>query len=226
MNKQITKQRSNPPIGILGGTFDPIHLGHLRMALELHDELDLAKVHITPCYSPVHRKLPMANAKQRFAMIECAVTNEPALVADAREIKRGGPSYTIDTLQEMQKEYPGTALCLLVGIDAFLGFASWHRWQEILDHAHIIIAHRPNYQLPESGVIADLISKHLQNDTQFIHHHLAGGILLRPITALEISATDIRKQIAMGKNPRYLLPDTVYQYIQENHVYSLSRIKL
>lgn len=212
------------PIGILGGTFDPIHMGHLRMAVELHDALSLAKVHVIPCLKPVHRKLPVASAEHRMEMVKCAVANEPTLIADNREIRRKGPSYMIDTLLDMRKEMPNTPLCLLVGIDAFLGFASWHRYNDMLDVAHIVIAHRPQYQLPATGVIADLVKHKRQTDTSYIHHHLAGGLLLWPITALDISATDIRKQIAMGKNPRYLLPDNVYQYIKQHGVYNLSRI--
>lgn len=216
--------QTHKALGILGGTFDPIHLGHLRLALELYETLNLVKVHITPCYQPVHRKLPVASPEQRLAMVERAVVDESALFADAREIHRRGPSYTIDTLLELRAEVPNTPLCLLVGIDAFLGFTSWHRWEEILEHAHIIIAHRPQYQLPSTGIIADLITDRLQKEISYIHENIAGGILLRPITALEISASDIRKQIAMGRNPRYLLPDGVYNYIKQNGTYSISRL--
>jgi nicotinate-nucleotide adenylyltransferase len=211
-------------IGILGGTFDPIHHGHLRMALELFEALDLLKVHLIPCYQPVHRKLPAASPEQRLAMVECAVSGEPALFADNREIKRQSPSYTIDTLLEIRAEMPNTPLCLMVGIDAFLGFSSWHRFEEILENAHIIVAHRPNYQLPQTGIIADLLKERLQQEVAYIHEKQAGGILFRPITSLEISASDIRKQIAMGRNPRYLLPDRVFDYIKENGTYSIGRI--
>lgn len=214
--------QTHKAIGILGGTFDPIHLGHLRLAIELYQALDLAQVHITPTYKPMYRKQPVASPEQRFAMVKCAVEGEPALFADDREIRRGGSTYTIDTLLEMRKEMPETPLCLLIGIDAFLGFASWNRWQEILGHAHLIVAHRPHFHLPPDGLIADLLHKHLQKETSFIHENMAGGILLRPITALEISATDIRKQIAMGRNPRYLLPDNVYDYINHHGIYTIS----
>src|SRR5438552_2155932 len=148
-------------IGILGGTFDPIHLGHLRMAIELYEALDLARVHILPCYHPVHRKFPVASPEHRFEMVKTAVADEPSLFADDREIRRQGPSYFIDTLLEMRQEMPKTPLCLLLGIDAFLGFTSWHRWQEILDEAHLIVAYRPYYQLPPAGIIIDLLPKHL-----------------------------------------------------------------
>jgi len=211
-------------IGILGGTFDPIHHGHLRMALELFEVLDLLRVHLIPCFQPVHRKQPAASPEQRLAMVKCAIDQEAALIADDREIRRQSPSYSIDTLLEMRAEFPHTPLCLMVGIDAFLGFCSWHRWQEILEQAHIIVAHRPNYHLPQTGVISEVLKKHQQQDASYIHGNQAGGILFRPITSLEISASDIRKQIAMGRNPRYLLPDQVYDYIKQNGTYSIGRI--
>jgi nicotinate-nucleotide adenylyltransferase len=213
-------------IGILGGTFDPVHLGHLRLALELQESLTLTNVHIIPCFRPVHRKMPVASPAERFAMVENAIRNEPALVADDREIRRQNPSYMIDTIMEMRAEFPDHALCLLVGIDAFLGFTSWHRWKDILDEAHLIVAHRPQYQLPKTGIIAELLNAYLRDDSAYIHTHKAQGIILRPITQLEISASDIRKQFAMGRNPRYLLPDQVYDYIKQQGIYSISRNSL
>ena len=210
------------PIGILGGTFDPIHFGHLRMAVELHEAFTLSKVHITPCYQPVHRPLPIAMPNQRLAMVACAIVDEPSLKADRREIDRHGPSYTIDTLLSFRAEMPQAALCLLIGIDAFLDFTTWHRWEEILELAHLIIAHRPGYQLPLTGIIADLIRSRLQREPAFIRENLAGGILFQAITSLEISASTIRKQIAEGKSSRYLLPDNVYHYIKENQIYHAS----
>lgn len=213
-------------LGILGGTFDPIHLGHLRLALELRDSLNLSKVHIIPCFRPVHRKLPVASPEQRLAMVECAVEGEPALYADAREIRRQNPSYMIDTILELREEMPNTPLCLLLGIDAFLGFPSWNRWRDLIKECHLIVAHRPQYQLPKTGEVAELLKGHLKNDHTYIHEHMAGGILLMPITQLEISASEIRKQIAMGRNPRYLLPDRVYDYIKQFGTYSISRISL
>ena len=207
-------------IGILGGTFDPIHHGHLRMAIELYQAFDLAKVHIMPTGNPMYRKQPVASKEQRFDMVKSALQNEPVLFADDREIRRKGASYTIDSLIEMRAEMPETPLCILIGIDALLGFASWHRYQEILDYAHIIIAHRPNYHLPPDDIMTRLLHSHQQKEIAFIHENIAGGILFHSITALDISATDIRKQIAMEGNPRYLLPDTVYDYIKQNHIYT------
>lgn len=208
------------PIGILGGTFDPVHFGHLRMALELREALQLERVHLTPCYEPVHRKMPAASAADRLAMVELAMEEGTGLYADPREIQRKGPSYFIDTLHSFRQDFPKTPLCLLIGIDAFLGFKTWRKWEEILDQMHIVLTHRPQYILPESGEIAALISERLQPNAQFIHQQMAGGILLKAITALEISASDIRKQFAIGGDPRYLLPNRVYEYIKQRKIYS------
>lgn len=210
-------------IGILGGTFDPIHFGHLRTALELYQALELAEVRLIPCYQPVHRKSPVASPEHRLAMVRSAIAEEPALTVDSCEIERKGPSYMIDTLQILQKNLPNTPLCLIMGIDALLGFPSWHRWEEILKLAHLVVAHRPQYHLPQAGIVADLIKERLNNPSA-IHASLSGSIILHPVTPLEISATDIRKQIAMRRSPRFLLPDSVYRYIEQHGVYSLSHI--
>jgi nicotinate-nucleotide adenylyltransferase len=211
-------------IGVLGGTFDPIHFGHLRTALELHQTLDLAEVRFVPCYQPVHRKSPIATPEQRFEMVRCAIYDEPALAVDDCEITRKGPSYSIETLEILRQKFPQTPLCLIMGIDAFLGFPSWHRYEEILSLAHLVIAHRPQYHIPSTGIITLLLKERLKQNPIALHESLGGYIVLHPVTPLEISATDIRKQITMGRNPRYLLPDNVYQYIQQNGVYSLSHI--
>lgn len=216
--------QTHKAIGILGGTFDPIHDGHMRLAIEMYEGLDLAQVNIIPCYQPVHRKLPVASPEQRLAMVKCAVQSDPLLVADGREIKRKAPSYMIDTLLDLHNEMPQTPLCLLLGIDAFLGFHSWHRWKEILELAHIIVAHRPQFQLPPTGTLAEVLKEKFQKEISYVHENAAGGILFHPITSLEISASDIRKQIALGRNPRYLLPDAVYEYIQEHGTYSINRM--
>jgi nicotinate-nucleotide adenylyltransferase len=211
-------------IGVLGGTFDPIHFGHLRTALELYQALDLAEVRFIPCHQPVHRKSPIASPIQRLEMVCCAIDDEPALTVDDCEIVRKGPSYSIETLEMLRQKFPQTPLCLIMGIDAFLGFPSWHRYEDILTLAHLVIAHRPQYHIPSTGVITSLLKNRLKQSFIALHESLGGYIVLHPVTPLEISATDIRKQIAAGRNPRYLVPDTVYQYIQQHGVYSLSHL--
>jgi len=214
----------NQAIGILGGTFDPIHFGHLRSALELKQALDLAQVRLIPCYQPVHRKNPIASPKQRLAMVEKAIENEPALTVDDCEIQRKGPSYMIDTLEHLKDKFPQTPLCLIMGIDALLNFPSWNRWQDILNIAHLVVAHRPQYHLPHTGIVSEIIKQRLKYNPDAFYEAPAGFILLHPVTPLEISATDIRKQIAIGRSPHYLLPDSVYKYIMEHGVYSISRV--
>ncbi|MDX1901495.1 MAG: nicotinate-nucleotide adenylyltransferase [Gammaproteobacteria bacterium] len=209
-------------IGIFGGTFDPIHFGHLRTALELYQSLELANVRLVPCYQPVHRKNPVASPAHRLAMVKVAIADEPALIVDDCEIKRAAPSFTVETLEMLRQQFPHTPFCLIMGIDALLGFSSWHRWQDILSLAHLVVAHRPHYQLPKTGAIADLLKQRLQTSPLSIHDAIAGHVILQPVTALEISATDIRRQFASGRNPRYLLPDSVYEYIQKEGVYSIS----
>jgi len=211
-------------IGVLGGTFDPIHFGHLRTALELHQALDLAEVRFVPCHQPVHRKSPIATPEQRLEMVRCAIKDEPALSVEDCEIVRKGPSYSIETLETLRQKFPQTPLCLIMGIDAFLGFPSWHRYEEILSLAHLVIAHRPQYHIPSTGIITLLLKERLKHNPIALHESLGGYIILHPVTPLEISATDIRKQIATGRNPRYLVPDSVYEYIQQHGVYSLSHI--
>jgi len=211
-------------IGILGGTFDPIHYGHLRTALELYQALDLAEVRLIPCYQPVHRKTPAASPEQRLAMVQTAVANEPGLKVDTCEIERKGPSYTIDTLKHLRETLPTTPLCLIMGIDALLHFPSWHRWEDILKLAHLVVAHRPQYQLPQTGTVAELLKSCLTKQVARLHDKLSGHILLHPVTPLDISATDIRKQIAHGRSPEFLLPDSVYDYIKQHGTYSISKI--
>lgn len=212
------------PIGIFGGTFDPIHFGHLRTALELYQAYELAEVRLIPCFQPVHRKSPTASPAHRLAMVTTAIANEPALQVDDCEIRRQGPSYTIDTLEALRLKFPQNPLCLIMAIDALLGFPSWHRWEDILKLAHLIVAHRPQYHIPTTGIVADLLKQRLKQYPTALYEAMAGNIILHPVTPLEISATDIRKQITAGLNPRYLLPDAVYQYIKQHGVYSITRV--
>ncbi len=209
-------------IGILGGTFDPIHFGHLRTALELYQSLNFAEVRLIPCYQPVHRKTPAASPEHRLAMVSKAIETVPAFQVDNCEILRKGPSYTIDTLEHLHKKLPTTPLCLIMGIDALLHFPSWHKWEDILKLAHLVVAHRPQYQLPHTGIVAELLKARLIQKSKDLHETLAGSILLHPVTPLEIASTDIRKLIAMGRSPRFLLPDSVYNYIKEHGTYSIS----
>jgi len=210
-------------IGILGGTFDPVHFGHLRMAQELRDELQLASVRFVPAASPPHRDQPQTAAAHRVAMTRLAIAGNPAFSLDTRELDRPGPSYTFDTLTELRAELGrDTPLCLLVGGDAFLGLPTWHRWRELLDLAHIVVAHRPG-AIPSEAAMADelraLWEKRRTDDPASLHRSPAGNILLHRITALDIAASAIRSTLRHGRSVRYLLPDAVSDYIQTHHLY-------
>jgi len=126
------------PIGVFGGEFDPIHNGHLRTAFELWQELRLTEVRIVPTGSPPHREPPYASAELRLHMVRAAIADQPAFMVDDRETRRTGMSFSVDTLTELRAEFPNRSLCLLLGMDAFLGLPNWHRWREILDLAHVV----------------------------------------------------------------------------------------
>lgn len=206
-------------IGIFGGTFDPIHFGHLRPALELLQALQLEEVRFVPCRQPPHRDTPGATPAQRLRMVQAAVAGVPGFRVDERELRRDGPSYMVDTLRSLRAELPRNTLCLLLGMDALLGLQRWHRWREILQLAHVVGAHRPGWSPPAEGELADLLHAHGGADAGALERQQAGLILLQPVTQLEISATAVRAMVAAGRSPRFLLPDPVYELIEQESIY-------
>jgi nicotinate-nucleotide adenylyltransferase len=207
-------------IGIFGGSFDPIHFGHLRPVLEILDALSLDEIRFIPTGQPAHRGLPVAPPRLRLEMVKAAVAMEPRFVVDEREIKRHTPSYTVDTLAELRDEYPSDALVLLVGMDAFLGFPGWHQWRKIFDYAHVVAAHRPGWVLQSGGELVDVIHQRQAMSAQELWSAIAGRILLQPVTQLEISSTSVRASIAAGGDPRYLVPEPVRELILNSHCYT------
>ena len=208
------------PVGIFGGTFDPVHYGHLRTAFEVLQELSLDEVRFVPCGDPPHRGVTFADAGIRAHLVELATRNQPEFSVDERELRRDGPSYTIDTLQSFRLEFPGRSLCLIVGMDAFLGLPGWHRWNEILDYAHLVVAHRPGWQAPREGTLGKLLGERRVDRTADIHGAESGRIYVHAVTQLEIASTEIRKLVAAGRDPRFLMPDAVRDAIIERHCYA------
>lgn len=207
------------PIGIFGGTFDPIHYGHLRSAFEMLQALDFAEVRFIPCSDPPHRGVTHADARQRYRLVEIAIAGQPGFIADDRELRRGGPSYTIDTVVAMRKEFPDRPIGLIIGMDAFLGLPSWHRWNEIIDHAHIVVAHRPGWKAPDIGELGALIVEHGTHRVDDLHAATHGCIHIHAVTQLEIASTEIRELVAAGRDPRFLMPDAVRDAIRDMGLY-------
>ena len=193
------------PLAIFGGTFDPIHIGHLSVAWEAAELLD-AEVHLMPANVPPHRPAPLASAAERVAMLRAALAGQSRLVLDARELEREGPSYTIDTLRELRAEQGERPLVLLLGADAFAGLPGWHRWRELFDFAHVGVLSRPGVEVARPDVLLDEIAVRRIDDVATLHMQPCGKLIELAVTPLEVSATRIRELLAVGRDPRYLLP--------------------
>jgi nicotinate-nucleotide adenylyltransferase len=213
------------PIGILGGTFNPVHYGHLRSALELRETLGLAEVRLMPAAQPPHREAPDCCASLRADLVGMAVAGEPGLSCDRRELLREGPSYTVDSLQELRAELgPDASICLIVGADALVGLDSWHRWHELIDFAHIVVLARPGWKVPEAGRVAQWLQQHLVEAASDLRERAAGRVILQRLRPLAISSTEIRELIGSGRSPRYLLPDAVLERIKSAGLYGYGAV--
>jgi nicotinate-nucleotide adenylyltransferase len=211
------------PIGLFGGAFDPIHYGHLRTAFELWQALKLTELRFMPTGNPPHRDPLMASAELRLHMVRAAVAGQPAFIVDDREIRRSGISYSVDTLTEMRAEFPDRSLCLLLGMDAFLGLPNWHRWRELFDLAHVVVAHRPGWKAPTMGPLGEVMVDRGTGTVRDLHEQRAGRIYVHAVTQLEISSTELRQLIVAGRDPRYLVPDEVRNIIRETGCYAPRR---
>jgi nicotinate-nucleotide adenylyltransferase len=208
------------PIGIFGGTFDPIHFGHLRPAFELSQALKLAEVRFLPAGNPPHRQATLASAELRLALVKAAVAGEKRFVVDDREVRRTGASYSVDTLTELRAEFPDRSLCLMLGMDAFLGLPDWHRWRDILDLAHVVVWHRPGWKAPVHGPLGEVMVDRGTGAIRELHEQKAGRVYIHAVTQLEIASTQLRQVIVSGTDPRYLVPDEVRKIIVETGCYA------
>jgi nicotinate-nucleotide adenylyltransferase len=196
------------PIVLFGGTFDPVHIAHLRVALEAAEILD-AHVRLMPANTPPHRAAPVATAAQRTAMLERAVAGQQRLSVDARELKRNGPSYTLDTLVELRGELPSEQpIAILLGDDAFTGLPTWHRWRELFDLAHIVVMTRPGHGGELARDLADEMQRR-RADVDAVGRSPAGCVVNIAVTPLEISASRIREILGAGRDAKWLLPDAL-----------------
>lgn len=206
-------------IGLLGGTFNPVHIGHLRAALEVVEFLRLDELRLVPSARPPHRETPQVSAEQRLAMVALAVADEPALSVDDRELRRDKPSYTVDTLESLRAELAADdQVFLLLGWDAFCGLPSWHRWQELLDHCHLLVLQRPDADSEAPEALRDLLAARSVSDPLVLAGP-GGQISFIWQNPLAISATQIRQLLAVGRSVRFLLPDAVLAYIHAHGLY-------
>lgn len=232
---QVTKNLPDPvtrhpspvtgPFGLLGGTFDPIHLGHLRLAEELAEALELDTVRFLPTGTPPHRTQPIASAADRLAMVKLAIAGNPRFVLDEHEAHKTAPCYMVDTLTELRAEVGDQIpIVLFLGADAFAGLTTWHDWRQLFALAHLAVAHRPGdggehwqANLP-AGLASEFAARH-SPDSGILRASSSGRVFLNTITQLDIAASRIRGLFAAGLEARYLVPDSVLDYINRNRLY-------
>ena len=215
------KQAATPgePLAIFGGTFDPVHYGHLRCADEARRKLGLENLFLLPAGSPPHRDAPQATASQRLAMLELARAEFPRLLIDDREVRRSGPSYMVDTLQELRSEFPHRPLLLLLGQDAANQLHGWSRWKRLFELAHLVVLTRPAAQTSYPRELAEQIRPRLASGASQLRDSLHGRVLHLEVSPVDISATEIKAAIAAGRRPAAMMPAAVLAYITDKRLY-------
>jgi len=212
--------RSSQAIGIFGGTFDPVHYGHLRAALEAMEMLQLQDFRLLPAGTPPHRTNTFASAEHRLAMLKLALSRYPELQVDDREVRREGSSFMVETLGEIRREAGDAPILMMIGQDAANDLDQWHEWHRLFDLTHLVIMHRPESKHNYSGALFEQMQPRMVNNPGPLQNSAGGLILPLEVTQLAISSTGIRRQIRAGLSPRFLLPDPVIDYIFEHGLYA------
>jgi nicotinate-nucleotide adenylyltransferase len=215
-----------PPLVVLGGTFDPVHYGHLRVADEVRRTLAPVEMRLVPAKDPPHRDAPVASAADRVRMLELAVAEFPQLHVDCQEIERRGKSYTVLTLEALRAQFPLRPLALLVGADALLGLSSWHRWRELFTFAHVVVANRPGADLGTAAMEPHLREEweaRVVDDPRALREQPAGAIVVVPVAPQPVSATAVRAALRRGARDELagLLPSSVLAYIETHRLYGI-----
>lgn len=206
-------------IGVYGGTFDPVHYGHLRTALEVKELFGLDEVRLIPCNTPPHREQPKASPEMRLQMLRLAVENEPGLVIDTRELDRTGTSYMVDTLNSIRMEEGRVSIFLFIGNDAFKYLTHWHEWSRLFDFAHIVVMSRPGTRHSLHDLNSFFKARYSESLCD-LKRKPSGALFFQEVTRLDISATQIRRVFLENRNPRFLLPDPVIDFINQNSLYA------
>jgi nicotinate-nucleotide adenylyltransferase len=204
-------------IGLFGGTFDPIHYGHLRPALDVMQAANLDEVRFIPNRVPPHRDSPVRSDQQRAELVQLGIADTPGFVLDQRELQREGPSYMVDTLMSLKEDFPESSLCLMMGMDAFNGLPQWHRWQTILELCNLIITTRPGSELPDFASQTTM-QKKISDDPKCLRERPVGQILLQSVTQLDISASLIRQHLSNRQSTQFLLPEAVREKLEQAYV--------
>ena len=212
---------NNPqlPLGFLGGAFDPVHIGHLRGAMAARDALDLERVDLIPAAQSPLKDQATVDAAHRVAMLELAVADLQGIAVDARELGRPGPSYTVDTLEGLRHEYGAErSLVWIMGADILATLPRWSRWRALLDFGHVVVIGRPDAE-PHPSEVSDWLREHKVDKASLVSRP-GGGVFTLAQPLLGISSSDIRTMIAEGRDPRFLLPDGVMEYISNHALFS------
>jgi nicotinate-nucleotide adenylyltransferase len=207
-------------LGLLGGTFDPVHVAHLRLAIEVRERVNLDEVRLIPAPRPRLRDTPQVDAQTRLRLLRAAVHGIQGLAVDDRELASKGPTRTVQTLHSIRQDEGSRPLCLILGADAAARLDRWHEWQQLIGLAHLLIARRPGSHLPDNGPVAELITQHRQTQAEALRSQAAGFVYICDIPALDISATVIRERIANGQSIEFLVPEEVRQILIKENLYA------
>ncbi len=209
------------PIGVFGGTFDPVHYGHILPTVNVCDRIGIDEVRYIPNFLPPHRGRPQARAKDRWNMLVLALAQYPQFVADDREIRRSERSYTVPTLRSLRSQFPFRPLCLILGMDAFLQIQSWHSWASVLQLANIVVMQRPGFCLPHR--LPDWWERAFEPEFQNLYRRIRGCIVHVEVEQFDISASNLRSQLARGLDTSQHMPKCVVNYIKNQHLYNFPR---
>jgi len=206
-------------IGIFGGTFDPVHNGHIKPVLSVKQALNLSQLRFIPNRVPPHREAPLLSVAQRLSLLQTALQDYPDVIIDERELHRDGPSYMIDTLRSIHHELPDETLCLIIGMDAFLHITSWHQWRAMLELCHLVVIQRPGFEL---GMIAEhmaaddyqFLAAKMTTDADALTSQATGKILLKSVPQLDISSTQVRASLLNGGDISQWVPAVICQQLR------------